>query len=117
MSKKILIVDDDKELCEELLEILNEAGFKAHCAITHIHAKELLEANTYDVLLLDFKMPQVSGIEFLEETKDKLKRTKIFIISGSILINKLLAEHGLSPLVTDVLNKPFSVELLLEKLK
>lgn len=117
MSKKILVVDDDKELCEELSEILNEEGFDAHYALTQIKAKELLEANTFDVLLLDFKMPKVNGIEFLEEIRDKLNNTKVFIISGSLLINKLLAESGLSSLVADVLNKPFSVEALLEKIR
>lgn len=117
MSKKVLVIDDDKELCEELSEILREEGFNAQCALSHLKAKELLVENAFDVVLLDVKMPQVDGIEFLEEYKEKLRGVKLFIISGSLLISKLLAQRGLSHLVAEVFNKPFSIELLLEKIK
>lgn len=117
MAKNVLIVDDDKELCEELSEILKDEGFSAHYALTHTRARELLESGTYDILLLDFKMPEMSGVDFLQEVKDKLRGIKVFIISGSLIVNKELAERGLSGLVEEVLSKPFSVEGLLDKIK
>lgn len=117
MSKRVIIVDDDKELCEELAELFNDEGFSVDYAFTHGRAKELLLANAYDVLLLDFKMPQLSGIDFLEELKEDLKETKVFIISGSPIVNNLLAERGLSGSVAEVFAKPFSAESLLEKIR
>lgn len=117
MNKEILVVDDDKELCEELSEFLSGEGFNPQCAQSYATAKELLKTNTFAAVLLDFKLPQATGVEFLEECGEKLKGSKVFIISGNSLINKLLAERGLAHLVTGVFNKPFAAQALLEKMK
>lgn len=117
MNKRVLIIDDDKELCEELSEILREEGFATDYAIRPLDGKTLLADNTYDVLILDFKMPQINGMDLLKEIKEKVKNLKIFLISGSLSIEKLLVEQNLTSFVSGVFTKPLKVETLLEELK
>lgn len=118
MNKRVLLIDDDKELCDELCEILREEGFNAEYALTPGKGKEMLFKNVYDILLLDFRMPQESGIDLLKEIKGKIRADlRIYLVSGSITIKKLLAEQKLSTLVSGVFGKPFDIEALLKELR
>ncbi len=117
MDKRILIIDDDKELCEELSEILEEDGFNVDYALTPADGESLLKADNYDIILLDFKLPQMSGIDFLKKVKKELKNKKVFIISGSLSIKNLIKEQNLSSLVSGVFAKPFDINTLLQALK
>ncbi|MDD5454855.1 MAG: response regulator [Candidatus Ratteibacteria bacterium] len=117
MVKRILIIDDDMELCEELSEILEEEGFEVDCAFTPAEGQKQLKTNKYDIVLLDFKLPQMSGIDFLKKEHECLKNKKVFIISGSLSIKNLIEEQNLSHLVSGVFSKPFDIEALLRELK
>ena len=117
MPRRILIVDDDKELCEELSEILKDAGFSADYIFDPLAGKVLLQNNVYDVLLLDIKMPRLNGFEFLKEIRDHVGRLKVFVISGNHFLPELLEEKQLSRLVAGVLQKPFDVDVLVEKIR
>lgn len=117
MGKRVFIIDDDKELCEELCETLKAEGFACDFAFYPSEAKEALLRNTYDILILDYKMPETDGITFLREIKEEARGLKIFIISGSLAIENLVAENGLSESVAGILNKPFDIEKLLAELK
>jgi len=117
MNKRVLIIDDDKELCEELSEILRAEGFDADYAISPLEGKAQLAVNTYGTLILDFKMPQISGIDLLKEIKEKVKNLKIIIISGSLSIEKLIKEQNLSSFVSGVFTKPLNIENFLKALK
>ena len=117
MLRRILIIDDDKELCAELSEILKEEGFAVDYAFEPEQGNHLLQGNTYDILLLDFKMPQVNGIDLLKQIKVKARSLKIFLISGSLHLAKLLEEDNLSSFVSGIFNKPFDIDMLLRELR
>jgi DNA-binding NtrC family response regulator len=117
MNKRVLIIDDDKELCEELSEILQADGFDVDYDTDPLEGKARLAVNFYNVLILDFKMPRISGIDLLKEIQGKVKDMKIFIVSGSLSIEKLLKEQNLSWLVSGVFVKPLNIKNLLEALK
>lgn len=112
-----MIIDDDKELCEELSEILKDEGFEVESALTPDGGKNLLKSSKYDILILDFKLPQISGVELLAGIKGMLSNTKVFFISGSLAVKDILRENHLSSLVSGVFRKPFSIEELLKELK
>lgn len=117
MSKRILIIDDDKELCEELSEILNDDGFSVDYALGPGEGKKLLKINAYDTLILDFKMPQINGIDFLQDIKNEIANFKIFFISGSLSLQKMLKERNLHSYVTGIFSKPLKIEAFLEELR
>ena len=117
MSKNILMIDDDTELCEEMKDILSDEGYSVHTASDGSQGEELLEKNSYDILLLDIKIPGFNGIDMLRNLSKKKPAIKIFIISGRPFTERILSEENLMSLVSGVMIKPFDVRLLLEKIK
>jgi len=83
------------KFCEELSEILKHEGFDTEYCLFPEQGIELLKSNKYEILLLDFKMPRVNGVEFLKKYQEELKGLKIFMITGSLTVNKLLSENNL----------------------
>ena len=69
---KVLLVDDEKELVTALSERLSYRGIEADWSTTGGRALELVEANHYDLAVLDVKMPNISGIE-LKRRLEKLR--------------------------------------------
>jgi DNA-binding response OmpR family regulator len=70
MVKKILIVDDDVELCAHLVRILTDAGYQNDAATSCAEALEKMLEN-FDVILLDMIMPQMRGADCLVELKNR----------------------------------------------
>ncbi len=69
MAKKILIIDDDKELCEEMAEILKGEGYDVSTAFDGLAGKKLIEENHYNLLLLDVKLPDINGLDILKSMR------------------------------------------------
>ena len=112
MKGRILIVDDDKALCEELADYFQESGYIVDHVQLPSDGVERVSRSRYDALLLDYKMPQFDGIEFLQQTKEKIGGMKIFLISGSPAVAQKLDEQGLSSFVSGVFPKPFDLRAL-----
>jgi len=117
MKNRILIIDDDDELRQELEEILDAEGFCAETTSNGDSGMAMLKENTYYALILDYRLPNSSGIDVLKFIKDKNIKSKIFVVSGKPFIEKLLKEEGLADIVTCVLSKPFPINTLLKQLK
>lgn len=104
----LLIVEDEQKIGEILSEYLNMQG---HRVIKHVSgeaALSWLRENRADVVLLDIKMPDVNGLEFLRRMKDMGVESKVVMISalrdsGTIEKALELGAHG-------YLTKPFGLE-------
>lgn len=114
--KKILIIDDDRELCEEMAEILRDEGYSIRTAFSSNEGKAIIEEELYDIILLDYKMPHLTGLDILKEIK-KNPRAKILLISGRPALDKLLEDKNVSGLVAGIMSKPMTVEALLQKIR
>ncbi|OGF45714.1 MAG: hypothetical protein A2452_13310 [Candidatus Firestonebacteria bacterium RIFOXYC2_FULL_39_67] len=118
MKKTILMIDDDIELNEEISEILKDEGYDVVSAFDGAEGIKLIEKNTYDIILLDFKMPgHTDGIGVIKKIKKMKVKSAVFLISGRPHIEKLLKDENLESIVTKVLSKPFHVVTLLEEIK
>lgn len=117
MSYRILLVDDDKELCEELREILLAEGYDMDLAYDGFKAKDLIENEAYGLVILDLKLPGVDGLVLAEVTKNKHAKTKVFIISGRPFIDDMLKEVAAKNLIDAVIKKPFNIDDLLVKIR
>lgn len=78
---KILVIDDEAAIRRILKEILEHEQYQVDVAESAIEALPLVKDNEYDAILCDIKMPQMDGIEFLEEAK-KISDAPIIMISG-----------------------------------
>lgn len=117
MLKKILIIEDDSELCQELSEILKDEGYFVESAPDVPEGKAMLIKNKFDAVILDYKMASSTGIEIIKFIKEKKLKPKIFVMSGKPFIEKLIKEEGLSGLVSRIIPKPFSINTLLKSIK
>lgn len=86
MAKKILIVEDEQALSEAYQIILKKEGYEVEAAYDGQQALERIKkGNDPDLILLDLRMPKMSGIEFLNEYKPAKKHPKVKIIVFSNL--------------------------------
>lgn len=121
--KKLLILEDDKEMCEELSKILKEEGYDVDMAFDGDSAKSTIQKNNHEVYILDMKVPGIGGLGLLREIKDKSPQTKVLIISANPAINRFLKdgasegrEFEALKLADGIISKPFYIEELLETL-
>ncbi len=115
--KKILLMDDDTELCDEMAEILIDAGYVVNTAYDGYQGTQLVNENNYDVILLDFKMPSLNVVELIRFTKQKYPASKIFLVTARPFVEQFLEEKKVMNLVQDVMGKPFDIDVLLEKIQ
>lgn len=127
MKKRIFIVDDDEEICEELSEILRGENFHVDYACDGLKALAMIGKGEYHLILLDLKLPNLSGFELLKTIRDKKKLSKVLILTGRPLLKKKQDLKELTPpseeeenilkLADGIINKPFDVRSLLSRIK
>ena len=111
MKKKILVVDDEKEVCGFLKDYLDKRGFVVDLAFDGLRAKDRLESETYDYVFFDCNMPELSGVELIKIIHDKNPGAKAIMVSGYDLINEDFSRN----LGVDIfLTKPISLEAVKE---
>lgn len=81
-AKKILVVDDEKEINETLSEVLTNRGHQMFSAFDGDEAIKILKENNIDLVLLDMRMPKVDGIEVIKAIKQHSPKTRIMVITG-----------------------------------
>ena len=114
--KKILVVDDDDNLCEVTAEILKDEGYLVEYTSDTTKAEELIDKGVFDIALFDYKMPRLTGADLLRKIKAKNPKTNVFIMSGRPFIETVLKEENVYDMVSGVITKPFSEMMLLEKI-
>ena len=117
MPKKILLVDDDIQLCEEIAEILRDEKYLVDNTSDEVNAEFLINKNSYDLCLLDYKMPRLTGIDLLRIIKKKSPLCVGIIVSGRPFIEKTIQEQNASSLVSAIIEKPFDITRLLNKIQ
>ena len=115
-SQRIIVIDDDAELCEEIAEFLRDAGHFVKNTSDTLEGEALLESHQFDVALLDFKMKGSTGIDMLRKIRCKDSKMKIFIMTGRPFIEKLLEEEKMAHMVEGIISKPFKEKVLLNKI-
>jgi DNA-binding response OmpR family regulator len=113
--KKILIVDDDKELRANLAEVMTGAGFQPQQAASGSEAIEKATAEEFDVVLLDLIMPKMSGADVLVELRRVSPRSRIIMISAFATIDN--AVDAVKRGASDYVSKPFKIDDLLMRIR
>ena len=102
--KTLLIVDDELAICEMLSRFFASLGFHTLTTQSGRHALELLETQSPDYLLLDVRMPDVSGLEVLRQAKARHPDLKVVMVTG--LSETEMAEEALRAGASDYLTQP-----------
>ena len=85
---KILIVDDEKMICEEFCDILSDEGHEVDMATSGVEALEKFEEKVFDLVFLDVLMPRMEGREVFEGMKKIHPTVPIVIMSGYLPFNR-----------------------------
>ncbi|MBI1953436.1 MAG: response regulator [Candidatus Omnitrophica bacterium] len=113
-EKTILLVDDEKDMGWVIKQILTDAGYRVVTAKTGAEGLAKFRQVTPSVrlVLLDLRLPDMSGIELLKRIKAISSRTKILMITafGTLESKKEAKSAG----AMEVLDKPFRVEKVLK---
>jgi DNA-binding response OmpR family regulator len=112
--KQVLIVEDDENLGNSLKKILENEGMKAHLAPTLELARSLVSKD-FDVIVLDWMLPDGQGIDFLREIRSKeFSMPVIMLTARTDLIDKVL---GLETGANDYMTKPFESRELVARVR
>ena len=80
MKERVLVVDDNPDSIAIIRSILEAFGFSVQAATSGSEALEILQSDPPNVILLDVMMPEMSGLEVLEEIKSKPELAKLPVI-------------------------------------
>jgi len=101
----ILIIDDEKRLADELFEFLEENDFQAYVAYKPSQAFRILQAHAIDIVILDVRLPEMNGIEVLQELKKTYPETEVIMVSGHGDMDSVIRSMRFGAF--DFLQKPF----------
>ncbi len=113
--KKILIVDDDAEFRSHLTEVLKGEGYETESAATAKEALTMSEQQEYDVVLLDFMMPRMSGIDALLEIRKRHPKAKVIMITAFATVEN--AVDAIRKGANDYISKPFKIPDLITTIR
>jgi DNA-binding NtrC family response regulator len=107
----LLIVDDDVDTCRNLSDILTDLGYQVNTAHDGLSALDLVRRRTYDVALLDLKMPGMDGVTLYREIKKLAAGTVAIIVTA--YASSETAREALAAGALQVLPKPVDFPRLL----
>jgi DNA-binding response OmpR family regulator len=110
----ILIVDDDKAIQDFLFDGLTDEGYVCDIASCADEALVKLNKTIFDLILLDIKLPGISGLDLLEIIESKYNTTSVVIISGIEDIDTVVKSMNSGAL--DYILKPFSITKLIQSI-
>lgn len=112
---KILIVEDNRELSQNITDFLIQEEFVCETAMSCLLAEEKLKQYQYDIVLLDIMLPDGNGIDLLRFIKKEKLASGILIVSAKGALEDRI--HGLDLGADDYLPKPFHLAELNARIK
>ena len=107
---RLLIVEDEKELCDTISKSLYESGYEVDTCYDGYEALDYILTEDYDLIVLDLNLPGMDGMDILRELRKENEETKVLILSArSQIIDKV---EGLDAGANDYMEKPFHLQEL-----
>ncbi len=113
MKSRILIAEDDQVQREVIADILLKAGYAVREAVSGDDAVEALQAEAFDLLLTDMRMPGIDGLELLRQAKRLRPEMEAVVMTAYATVETAVA--AMKEGAVDYLAKPFDKEELLVK--
>ena len=107
---RLLIVEDEKELCDTISKSLYGSGYEVDTCYDGHEALDYILTEDYDLIVLDLNLPGMDGMDILRELRKENEETKVLILSArSQIIDKV---EGLDAGANDYMEKPFHIQEL-----
>lgn len=115
MSEKILIVDDEKMILELTAMVLGRRGFEVHTVDNATDSYVVIERERPALVLLDYMMPKINGLEALKEIRSRFPDTYVIMFTGKG--SEEVAVELMKAGASDYILKPFSNVKLVERIE
>ncbi len=114
-SKRVLIIDDEKNMRHMLEVMLNKSGYDAQTASDGEEGLKVMEESNYDFILCDLKMPKMDGMVFLKESQERYPDKTYIMMSAYGTVDTAL--EAMKNGAYDYISKPFKTDEVLLTLK
>ena len=111
----ILIVEDEIGIMQFLQQGLEEEGYQISTAFDGATGLELFLENHFDLILLDWMLPKMTGLELCKEIRKSNSAIPILFLTAKDTVQETI--EGLQSGANDYIKKPFSFEELVERIK
>lgn len=112
---KILLVDDERQLCDALSVILKKNNYSVDCAFNGEDGLDLALSGIYDLIILDIMIPKINGLDVLKLLrKNKIDAPILLLSAKSEITDKI---DGLNLGADDYITKPFVTDELLARIR
>jgi DNA-binding response OmpR family regulator len=112
MAQRVLYAEDEEIMRTLVSDQLKEEGYDVRTAADGEEAVEILGKESFDLILLDIKMPRRDGIDVLKFLREKNLRPRVVMLTGVEDVSIAISCVKLGAI--DYVTKPFSLEALLE---
>jgi len=105
---RILVVDDENEICRNCAKILEKSDLRVDCALSGQEALKMIDAAQYDVIVTDLKMSSLGGMALLQRVKENHPDIPVIVMTGYASVSSAVEVMKLGAM--DYLPKPFTPE-------
>jgi OmpR-family two-component system manganese-sensing response regulator len=112
---RILLVDDEVELTDPLSRVLSREGYGVDVAYDGVSGSKLASQGIYDLLILDWMLPQRSGLEICQQLRSQGRTTPVLFLTAKDTLDDRV--KGLDAGADDYLVKPFELRELLARVR
>ena len=114
MSRKVLVVDDEKLIVKGIRFSLEQDGMEVDCAYDGEEALQKAKENEYDIILLDVMLPKLTGFEVCQQIREFSNVPVVMLTAKGEDMDKILGlEYG----ADDYITKPFNILEVKARLK
>ena len=113
--KHILIVEDEEGILEFLKQGLEEENYRISAANNGLYGFELFQKEKFDLVLLDWMLPGMTGLQVCQKIRETDTKTPIIFLTAKDTIQETV--EGLKTGANDYIKKPFSFDELVERVK
>ncbi|MFC2038795.1 response regulator [Chloroflexota bacterium] len=114
MPTKVLVVDDEKHIRDSCIRLLQRKRYDAEGAASGVEALEKIGKETYDMVLLDVRMPGMDGIEVLRRAMEIAPDILVLVLTGHGTIDT--ANEAMELGAAGFIRKPIAIENLAESI-
>ena len=111
----VLVVDDEQDMAESCAFFLRRAGYAAQCAFSGEEALDLLDRETFSLVVTDLKMPRMSGLSLLDAIKSRDPDIEVVMITGFPEVDT--AVEAIRRGALDYITKPFTEDVLMVRVE